>query len=86
MHSEDAKKIKCDRCDGVIGLYQHDKGWRCPLCIWKERENLIKQAKGVLSSSDYHYASGETTKVYRKNMDALAIAVQRAVSSWKVSR
>ncbi len=84
MHSEDVKKIKCDRCSAVIGLYRYnDDGWRCSLCIWKERENLIEQIKDVLNNSDYYYSSGKTTKVYRKNMDALNAVVQKVESLWR---
>lgn len=42
MRKEDADKIKCDRCGGVIGLFQHDHGWRCPRCIWNEREIMLE--------------------------------------------
>lgn len=41
MKREDANKIKCDQCKVVVGLYQYAPGeWRCPECIWKEKELL----------------------------------------------
>ncbi len=49
MRSEDAKKMKCDQCGVVVGLYQHDTGYRCPECIWKEKERLDKEVTRLLN-------------------------------------
>lgn len=79
MHSEDVKKIKCDRCGGVIGLFRHRKGWRCPTCIWSERENLIEWARDVLGSGNYADTTSETKQmvvVSRRSMDALAKVIR----------
>lgn len=83
MKSEDAKKIKCDRCNAVVGLHRHDTGWRCPSCIWNERENLIEWAKSLLSTIDYITAADTNRQaivVSRRSMDALAKVVQEVTS------
>jgi ribosomal protein S27AE len=81
MKPEDVKKIKCDRCGVVVGLYQHNKGWRCPPCIWNERKNLIKWSKSLLSASDYVNGEGKVVKVGRMGMNALKLAVEKATSN-----
>ena len=87
MTSEDAKKIECDRCSGVFatGLYRHTNGWRCPSCIWNERENLIEWAKNLLSATDYTNAINNDKQqmsvvVSRRGMDALAEVVKEVTS------
>ncbi len=51
MKKEDADKIKCDRCGAVTSLFQHDYGWRCPQCIWNEREIMLE----ALSACDCYF-------------------------------
>lgn len=81
MNSEEVKKIKCDRCGAVIGLYRHDTGWRCPQCIWNERENLIEWAKNLLNTNDYKSETKRrTVVVMRKNMDSLAEVVKEVTA------
>lgn len=83
MKSEDAEKIKCDRCGAVVGLYCLNTGWRCPSCIWSERENLIEWAKILLSATDYITAketNRQTIVVSRRSMDALAEVVREVTS------
>ena len=78
MHSEEAKKIKCDRCRAVIGLYRHSSGWRCPQCIWNERENLIEWSKSLLSATDYTHPDNKSKTVVvvsRRSLDGLAEVV-----------
>ncbi len=78
-------KIKCDRCGGVVGLHCHSTGWRCPSCIWNERENLIEWAKNLLSATDYTNAINSDKQqmsvvVSRRRMDALAEVVKDVTS------
>lgn len=83
MKPEDAKKIKCDRCDAVVSLHRHCTGWRCPSCIWSERENLIEWAKSLLSATDYVTAADtdrQAIVVSRRSMDALAEVVQEVTT------
>lgn len=83
MNFEDVKKIKCDRCGVVVGLHIHSKGYRCPLCIWNELENLIEWAKILLSAPDYQSILDkhkQTVVVSRKNMDALAEVIKEVTS------
>lgn len=75
MTSEEAKKIKCDRCGVTVGLYRHNKGWRCPQCIWNERENLIEWAKNLLKT----YRSITKTVSY-KSVRALNEVVKEVTS------
>ncbi len=83
MLPEDAKSIKCDRCGVTVSLYRHANGWRCPSCIWNERENLISWAKSVLSAPDYTYIAHDNKQsvmVPRKNLDSLAEVVKEVTS------
>lgn len=83
MKSEDIKKIKCDRCDVIVGLHCHSTGWRCPSCIWNERENLIAWARNLLNTITYTSILDDTKPVVvvsRKSMDALAEVVKEATS------
>lgn len=85
MKPEDARKIKCDRCSVVVGLHRHSKGWRCPSCIWNERENLIEWAKNLLNVYSYtsllHADNNiQTIVVSRRSMDALAEVVQEVTT------
>lgn len=57
MNSEEAKKIKCDRCGAICGLHRHETGWRCGLCVWNERANLITWAKQLFNSVSYRTTS-----------------------------
>lgn len=84
MTPEDAKKFKCDRC-GVearcdksipmewFSLFRHTNGWRCPSCIWNERENLIEWAKSVLTTKS---TVNDMVCVSRKNLHALEEVVE----------
>ncbi len=49
MKLEEQAAIKCDRCGESFGLYMHGTGWRCPVCIWKDRKELIKWFNYVLA-------------------------------------
>lgn len=86
MTSENAKKNKCDRCGSseiVVGLYRHANGWRCPSCIWNERENLIAWAKNLLSANDYTHKDNQKKQVVvvsRRNLDGLAEVVKEVTS------
>lgn len=83
MNPEEAKKIKCDRCGAVVGLHRHTDGWRCPQCIWDERENLIEWARSLLSATDYTTAAATDSKavvVSRMSMDALAEVVKEVTT------
>jgi len=82
MHSKEAKLMKCDRCKAVVGLYRHNTGWRCPQCIWNERENLIEWAKNLLSAVDYTSADDtrQAVVVSRGGMDALAEVVKEVTA------
>ncbi len=71
-------KIKCDRCGNRIGLYTHDYGWRCPLCIWTEREKLIEIARCLLSAADYVNSDKSSVVVSRYSMDEMKKAVEYA--------
>lgn len=43
------KEPKCDRCKVTVGNYQYEPGkWRCPRCVWKERERLSAACEAVL--------------------------------------
>ncbi len=75
---EEAAKIKCDRCRATCGLMQHDYGWRCPTCIWTEREKLIEVARCILSAADYISNDKPVVIVSRYTMDKLKEAVQYA--------
>lgn len=79
MTPEDAKKIKCDRCATTFGLYRHSDGWRCPVCIWNERENLIAWAGRVLDIPN-SAKSNKGVLVPRDRMDALAEVVKEVTS------
>ena len=49
MRKEDTVDIKCDLCGVVVDLYLiPDVGWRCPPCIWKERQQLFELCEEVL--------------------------------------
>lgn len=76
MKQEDAEKIRCDRCKVVFGLYRHKNGWRCPSCIWNERESLIEQAKNLLNNAK----NTTSLKKLSKSMDCLKEAVEAATS------
>lgn len=92
MKPEEASAIKCDRCGAMVGLYRHSNGWRCPLCIWSERENLIEQAKDLLNATDYtnigkriSYNNNNNNPTHvvvvsRLSMDGLAKVVQEVTS------
>jgi len=84
LNPEEAKKIKCDRCGAVIGLHRHSDGWRCPQCIWNERENLIEWARCLLSATDYTTAANtdrQAVVVSRRTMDALAEVVREVTAT-----
>ncbi|KKN91239.1 hypothetical protein LCGC14_0221070 [marine sediment metagenome] len=83
MLPEDAKKNKCDRCGVIVSLYRHANGWRCPSCIWNERENLIKWSKPLLNLTHYtaaKYKDNPVVIVSRRNLDALAEVVKEVTS------
>lgn len=73
MDAKTVASIKCDRCGATIGLYTHPNGWRCPECIWNEREQLLESANALLNDADY---SGKVVRVSRDNVDALRKAVR----------
>ncbi len=75
MTPEEVKKIKCDRCGVIVGLYRHSKGWRCPQCIWNERENLIEWSKIILNA----YRSIAKTIPY-KDIRTLAEVIKEVTS------
>lgn len=85
MHPDEAKNIKCDRCKTTCGLYRHDTGWRCPSCIWTEREKLIEIAMCVLSAADYTSNNKPIVVVSRYSMDQLKEAVEYAIPENKES-
>lgn len=83
MNPEEANKIKCDRCGVTAGLYRHSVGWRCPGCIWSERENLITWTKRLLATIDYNKTyghDGRTVEVNRKGVIALSDVVKEVTS------
>lgn len=51
--------IKCDRCSTTCGIYEHAPGcWRCPACIWKEREAMRETllfVRGRLAEMGYRH-------------------------------
>lgn len=90
MTPEEAKAIRCDRCGAVVGLHQHRDGWRCPQCIWNERENLIEWARNLLNAIDMsgkHCSLGMGVNdarlmivVSRKSMDDLVDVIQEVTA------
>jgi len=78
MHPEQAKKIKCDKCGAVIGLYRHDDGWRCGTCVWNERVDLVNHIEAILSAVDYTEGNGSAVVVSHESLDRLSAAVNAA--------
>ncbi len=68
---------KCDRCGVTIGLLRHNKGYRCPECIWKEREDVIREVNTLINSIDISERNlrEKTLTVSRPQIDALHKAV-----------
>lgn len=86
MNKNEARKIsdsKCDRCKEGFGLYMYGKGWRCPLCIWTEREKLIEVARSLLNAADYTSNSKSCVVVSRYSMDQMKKAVEYATRTDK---
>jgi len=78
MHPDDVKNIKCDTCTVVCGLYMYGQGWRCPECIWKEREKLLAIVNSLLGVEDYDPAIPTAfVMVPRHIVDNLATTVER---------
>lgn len=81
-------KKRCDRCTGVVGLYEFDSGkWRCPACIWIERCKLLKVCQGVAADLDAFARRLDTfhlsaTDEYRRRVldssDKLRVAITKA--------
>lgn len=65
MNPEEAEKlkgIKCDLCGTTAGLFNClPNTWRCPACIWNEREALLGALK-QLKDAVYATISGEYTE------------------------
>ena len=80
MNLDSVRNIKCDTCQVVCGLYMYGEGWRCPECIWKEREKLIEAARSLLSAEDYSSNDKASVVISRHSMDKLKEAVQYATS------
>jgi hypothetical protein len=52
MNKEAAAKIRCDKCQAVCGNYQFAPGqWRCPKCIWAQKELLLAVCKKILKEN-----------------------------------
>lgn len=50
---------KCGRCGAIFGLYQFTSDcWRCPECVWKEREKLIELCKQVVEMLPAYVSAG----------------------------
>lgn len=76
-------EIKCDRCGTIAELYRHINGWRCPKCIWNERENLIAWSNNLLKTIGYHKIFGsdkQTVVISRKSIIALSEVVKEVSS------
>lgn len=81
MKSEDAKKIKCDRCSVVVGLHRHNSGWRCPRCIWIERVMLIQQSQLLLREAKRRSRGRDKARVIScGDMKDLAEVVKEVVA------
>lgn len=78
MNPDAVKNIKCDTCRVVCGLHMYGEGWRCPLCIWTEREKLIEVIRSLLSATDYTSNNKSCVVVSRSSMDQMKKAVQYA--------
>ena len=81
MHPDEVRNIKCDTCTVVCGLYMYGEGWRCPDCIWKEREKLLAIAHSLLGTEDYVQSIKTGFVIVPRNiMDNLATTVKRMES------
>lgn len=80
MLSEEVKRIKCDRCGVTIGLYTHDTGYRCPDCIWKEKEKLRICAERLSRTATPSSKNDPIIReVFSNDLKALKKAVEQAI-------
>lgn len=44
-----SKLMRCDRCGTPYSLDRHGTVYRCPVCIWDEREDLITEVNSLIA-------------------------------------
>lgn len=61
------KPIVCDRCKATCGLYQFALGrWRCPVCIWDERRELLAVCTHAATTLDSHALHNPESTLLRR--------------------